>query len=88
MYSDKFEWGFDKDDKLWLSQCSWCRRYDDDAKCEAFPAGVPSAILENKVGHFKPIKGDGGLVFDPKPGVDATAIERRLQATIASGDNA
>lgn len=82
MYSDKFEWGFDKDDKLWLSQCSWCRRYDDGPSCVAFPAGIPADILANKVSHFKPIEGDRGLVFKPRSGVDASGIERRLQATI------
>lgn len=82
MYVDKFAWNAYSDDKLWLSQCAWCRRYNDGASCEAFPAGIPSEITENKVSHFKPVEGDGGVVFEPKAGADAAEIERRLQKTI------
>jgi hypothetical protein len=31
--------------------------------CEAFPGGIPKAILTGKVDHHKPYKGDRGYQF-------------------------
>lgn len=43
--------------------CGACARTDDMETCEAFPEGIPQSILENKVDHRQPIKGDSGLRF-------------------------
>lgn len=33
--------------------------------CEAFPGGIPEAIVNNEADHRKPFEGDGGILFDP-----------------------
>lgn len=56
--------------------CLECARYrpaevDVDAKCvkpascDAFPDGIPDAILDSEVDHRKPYEGDGGQTFVP-----------------------
>lgn len=55
-------------DELDVSQCMRCARLDknsDEARCEAFPDGIPDAILANDVDHRKPYEGDHGLQFVP-----------------------
>jgi cytochrome c2 len=45
------------------SQCLTCHRLQPQATCDAFPEGIPVAILKNKVDHREPRKGDGGLTY-------------------------
>ncbi len=33
--------------------------------CDAFPAGIPPAIIENRADHREPFEGDRGLRYDP-----------------------
>jgi hypothetical protein len=33
--------------------------------CKAYPGGIPDAIIEGKVDHRKPFKGDNGIRFEP-----------------------
>ena len=49
-------------------QCAKCEYRDNEApnRCLAFPYGIPSDILLNKVSHTKPYKGDHGIQFKPK----------------------
>lgn len=55
-------------------QCNDCGRLrpaDPDRKgfyCDAFPDGVPDAILCNTHDHKTPYPGDNGLTFEPKDG--------------------
>lgn len=51
--------------------CATCTRNRGDGTCEAFPGGIPRSILLNSVDHRVPQEGDGGLVYDPKPGAVA-----------------
>jgi hypothetical protein len=50
--------------------CLGCLRYNPDGKetCDAYPNGIPEAIL-NGASHFDPDPetGDGGLAFDADP---------------------
>ncbi len=50
--------------------CTGCTRFrnDDDERltCDAFPDGIPDAILTSEADHRKAYKGDQGLRFDPK----------------------
>lgn len=32
--------------------------------CQAFPAGIPRAIMRNEVDHRQPVAGDAGIVFE------------------------
>jgi hypothetical protein len=48
--------------------CNRCAHYIRDIRlktvtCEAFPGGIPKAILTGKVDHHKPYKGDRGFQF-------------------------
>jgi hypothetical protein len=58
------------------SQCKNCMHYlgvsqpdgtemSEKVICRAFPGGVPSMVLVNKVDHRKPIEGDNGLLWTP-----------------------
>jgi hypothetical protein len=49
--------------------CSVCTHLTTDlreAKCTAFPGGIPTEILLSKADHRKPFPGDGGVTFEPK----------------------
>jgi hypothetical protein len=37
----------------------------DPFKCDAFPGGIPAAIIENAADHRQPIEGDRGIRYDP-----------------------
>jgi hypothetical protein len=57
----KFVWD-DKD--MTITQCLDCKHWVRGAVCAAFPNGIPDVILENKVSHLKPYKGDKGIQFE------------------------
>ena len=46
-----------------MSRCFKCARYKGDLSCEAFPQGIPEAIITGKVDHDSPVDGDGGKVY-------------------------
>jgi hypothetical protein len=54
--------------------CLGCRRFvvadREPLTCDAFPSGIPEAIIMNGADHREPYPGDGGSLFDP---VDAQA---------------
>jgi hypothetical protein len=56
-----------------FSQCLACVHYEGQIKnsqrqgCKAFPTGIPEKIWSNEVVHDKPLKGDGGIVFERRP---------------------
>lgn len=47
--------------------CYNCKRQStrDRFKCDAFPGGIPKAILEGRADHREPIEGDRGILYDP-----------------------
>ena len=48
--------------------CIWCRRFRKAGElwcCEAFPSGIPRAILASKHDHRLAFDGDNGLTFQP-----------------------
>ena len=72
--------------------CLYCTRYHDPMRsekfsirygstCDAFPKGIPDAILDNEVDHRHPVKGDGGMRFVGKGGGDG--IGTRLDQLFA-----
>lgn len=36
--------------------------------CDAYPGGIPQAILDNEVDHRQPVEGDHGIQFEAKAG--------------------
>jgi hypothetical protein len=64
---------------LVITQCVFCRRRGGDRPgpgCEAFPAGIPDAILTNRADHRRPYSGDGGIRFEPRDEVPPEALAR------------
>jgi hypothetical protein len=49
--------------------CLNCKHFDfkDQTKnsCAAYREEIPSEILDSRVDHRKPYKGDGGIQFEP-----------------------
>jgi hypothetical protein len=53
--------------------CTLCVHLDAESglsRCSAFPDGIPDEILSGSKSHVKPYDGDGGILFEPKPGVN------------------
>ena len=52
--------------------CLICKHFhfDDNEKnaCDAFPEGIPIAILHSDVMHTEPYEGDHGIQFEPVEG--------------------
>lgn len=49
--------------------CYSCTRLHDadDMTCDAFPGGIPEAIVNSEADHRVPYAGDGGLTFNQDP---------------------
>ena len=58
MTPDRFDAG-----AVILSQCAYCDRWEGNARCEAFPEGVPRTLLDNTYDHREPHSGEHGLQF-------------------------
>ena len=49
-------------------QCILCANYRSDKYglvCEAYPNGIPNAIINGEHDHTKPYPGDNGIRFEP-----------------------
>jgi hypothetical protein len=55
--------------------CTRLRRLSDreplKETCDAFPEGIPAAIVANEVDHRRPHENDRGLRFEPEDGAAA-----------------
>ena len=47
-----------------IPQCFFCKNYDEQHLCIAYPAGIPDKILNNEHDHRKPYSGDNGIQFE------------------------
>jgi len=70
--------------------CRWCRhRYGDappedwrEARCTAFPDGIPEEIVTWRHYHRHPFEGDGGIRFEPRDESGASeSLEEKSTAT-------
>jgi hypothetical protein len=46
------------------TQCGTCKHITEALKCEAFPNGIPKAILEGEFDHTQPYPGDNGILYE------------------------
>jgi hypothetical protein len=51
---------------LGLPQCFGCKHSHHNGMCDAFPKGIPRAILGDYHDHRKPYPGDNGIRFEAK----------------------
>lgn len=56
-------------------QCLSCRHYRVFGECDAYPNGIPEAIVTGEHDHRKPYPGDNGIRFEPIE-TPATPAER------------
>ncbi|MCC7494987.1 MAG: hypothetical protein IT204_21745 [Fimbriimonadaceae bacterium] len=57
--------------------CQICQHYrDGTGTCGAFPAGIPSEILEYRADHRLPFAGDQGLRYERAADVDDSEYRR------------
>jgi hypothetical protein len=52
-----------------IPQCFDCTRLHagKGMRCDAFPGGIPEAILLARHDHRQPYPGDNGILFEAKP---------------------
>lgn len=52
-----------------LSRCMRCARYSvdvlDNNACDAYPDGIPEAIITGEHDHTQPYPGDNGIRWEP-----------------------
>ena len=61
---DKFLW---QEGEFTISPlCELCMHVGKNNTCKAFPSGIPDAILTSEHDHYKPYKGDKGILFKAK----------------------
>lgn len=48
------------------TQCLECGHYLFGLTCEAFPDGIPFAIVSGAHDHREPFEGDGGIRWKPR----------------------
>ena len=63
--------------------CAFCKRLRPSApylRCDAFPDGIPAAIIESRADHRKPYRGDHGLQFLAKNEAGAQAAAKTIEA--------
>ena len=46
-------------------QCLFCQHYEKALFCDAFPDGIPEAILTGEHDHTDQYPGDNGIRFEP-----------------------
>lgn len=65
--------------------CVFCRhlKKGEDFRCDAFPDGIPSDIIENNADHRKPYPGDHGIRFEIKKDFDPDEVSNSLDIIFA-----
>lgn len=60
-----------------VAQCADCKHRTpgqvnslEELACDAFPDGIPQAILELEHDHTQPYTGDHGIRYEPRDGID------------------
>lgn len=56
-------------ERIWSSSyCLRCVSFNHKkyGTCEAFPDGIPHAIISGEVSHFENVEGDKGIKFEEK----------------------
>ena len=61
---DKFVWTESDNIKLKPSQCHTCKYWRGTLACDAFPEGIPDAVVFGGVSHKEPIEGDHGIQYE------------------------
>lgn len=63
--------------------CVFCEHFDQDENaekltCNAFPLGIPVAILHSNHDHRKPYDGDNGVLFKKSSNVSAQELQNLI----------
>lgn len=56
--------------------CTHFRAQAAGLTCDAFPDGIPAAILESRADHRRAFRKDGGVRFDPTSDVAADYADK------------
>lgn len=61
--------------------CVHYKRSAETLICDAFPDGIPEAILHSRTDHRRPVEGDHGIIFkqDPASGYDKEHFDQILE---------
>lgn len=63
-----------------VPMCLGCKHYDkrkvDGFTCEAFPGGIPPAIILNSQDHSFPVEGDHGIQYESNGGPEYGLAKR------------
>lgn len=68
---EQFSVGFSD---LQVAQCVRCKHLLSNARCAAFPEGIPADILENRHDHRRPYPGDNGIRFESEEQAAPAAV--------------
>jgi hypothetical protein len=62
---DKFIWSASDLSMPQSTQCLMCRHYTMLITCDAYPDGIPEAIVTGEHDHTQPYPGDNGIRWEP-----------------------
>jgi hypothetical protein len=53
-----------------LTQCTFCKHWNKDSTCAAFPTGIPVEIWSGRHDHSIPFPNDNGIMREEDPSLE------------------